>query len=324
MQQNISSGANESLTLADLIKIFMLRLKPQMSLSQLAKISGINYRTLHNWERGTSAKAQEWQPIVRLARGLQLSEVETSQLLQAAGWPSVSNLFNTSMPDSDRDLFRWLQSTDDSHPQEPDVRQESNRINLLWVGLSSLIVLIIIVGQCFIWRSTKQLTTQLHRESGTILEPMVTIVPTLVLPDLELARLNGTYLLLKGEQTYSTDLPSNVNDCTPAFRVKVGTTLEAQFMVRNRAGKPYIIPQLLAASRRIVQCENDWDNPEVDFVGIDQIVLGSQETYTYRQQQVFDEPGIYFVQPIIQPFYPGTSEGWGISPDPRLYFEVVR
>lgn len=62
------------------------------SAGQVAALSGVPKRTIINWLTGRVRKPHQWQAILPVAAALHLTESETNQLLQAAGYPPLATL----------------------------------------------------------------------------------------------------------------------------------------------------------------------------------------------------------------------------------------
>jgi len=66
------------------------------SVNRLAKLTGVPQRTLANWLNESSRKPQQWQPIVKVAVSLHLTQAEADVLLNAAGHLTLSSLRNNA------------------------------------------------------------------------------------------------------------------------------------------------------------------------------------------------------------------------------------
>lgn len=66
--------------------------RSQYSAGQVATLSGVPKRSLHNWLDGRVSKPHRWQTVLQVAAALQLSETETNRLLQAAKHVPVREL----------------------------------------------------------------------------------------------------------------------------------------------------------------------------------------------------------------------------------------
>jgi tetratricopeptide (TPR) repeat protein/transcriptional regulator with XRE-family HTH domain len=81
------------------------------SISQLAMLSGVPKPTIANWLQGRVAKPHGWQGIARVCSKLDLPEAQATEVLQAAGHPSVSELLAHAVSDEDiESLSRWSES----------------------------------------------------------------------------------------------------------------------------------------------------------------------------------------------------------------------
>ena len=77
---------------------------------QLARITGIPKTSIDNWAKGTVQHPREWRDIVKLAAALRMNESEASELLRAAGYPSVVELLDLVAGEEDMEtLSSWLE-----------------------------------------------------------------------------------------------------------------------------------------------------------------------------------------------------------------------
>jgi transcriptional regulator with XRE-family HTH domain len=77
---------------------------------RLSRRSDVPKSTIENWRRGTVSKPQQWQPIVQIARVLELNREEVDELLDAAGHPTVSILLQMDLIQEDQDLLRYWET----------------------------------------------------------------------------------------------------------------------------------------------------------------------------------------------------------------------
>lgn len=75
---------------ADVLGRFLDR--AQSSASRVAKLSGVPKQTISHWQLGHVREPYHWQPILKVARVLHLSEAEVNQLLNSAGHPALVEL----------------------------------------------------------------------------------------------------------------------------------------------------------------------------------------------------------------------------------------
>lgn len=62
------------------------------SVRRLARLSGVSRRTLENWRYGQTSRPRHVEPILQIARALDLSAAQTDRLLAAAGHPTLDRL----------------------------------------------------------------------------------------------------------------------------------------------------------------------------------------------------------------------------------------
>lgn len=62
------------------------------SVNRLATLSGVPQRTISNWLNGRVRKPHQWQPVIKVASALHLTEAETDELLGSAGHQSLAEL----------------------------------------------------------------------------------------------------------------------------------------------------------------------------------------------------------------------------------------
>lgn len=107
-----------SLSFANLLGRYLHR--SRSSVNRLSLLSGVPQRTIANWLDGQVQKPQQWQPVLRVALSLHLTERETEELLKAAKHPSLKELRLRSAAESDLVLlsqFRALPLS--NHPPAP-------------------------------------------------------------------------------------------------------------------------------------------------------------------------------------------------------------
>lgn len=75
---------------AELLGQFLHR--AQSSANRVAKLSGVPKQTISNWLLGRVIEPYYWQPILKVALALHLSESEINQLLKSAGHPALDEL----------------------------------------------------------------------------------------------------------------------------------------------------------------------------------------------------------------------------------------
>jgi predicted ATPase len=101
-----------SILLADRLTDFINQSRFRMTPGLLGKLSGLPKATLVNWLDGRVTRPRRWQDVVRVADALRLPECSASELLEAAGHPSVSELLALEHPPEDeRLLAAWMADT---------------------------------------------------------------------------------------------------------------------------------------------------------------------------------------------------------------------
>jgi len=75
---------------------------------QLSRLSGVPQATLTNWLNGRVQKPRQRDSLLHVAAALQLSELEASQLLRAAGHPSLETLFERGNEAEKALLAPWV------------------------------------------------------------------------------------------------------------------------------------------------------------------------------------------------------------------------
>ena len=94
----------------------------EIGLERLAQLADVSKKTLHNWLRpGGVQRPYAWQPIIKVARSLELSRSELVQLLAAAEQPSLEHLYLQATPQTHSLLAPWPRETPHSlpHPLTP-------------------------------------------------------------------------------------------------------------------------------------------------------------------------------------------------------------
>jgi tetratricopeptide (TPR) repeat protein len=76
----------------------------------LSKLTGVPRTAIDNWREGTVRRPRHWRPLLQIARVLSLSQAQTDELLQSAGYPVTATLAQqTPITDPDRQcLALWL------------------------------------------------------------------------------------------------------------------------------------------------------------------------------------------------------------------------
>lgn len=81
-----------------------------LNLVQLARLSGVPRMTLLNWREGQVKKPRFWQDVIKLAKALHLEQYYADVLLQASGYPPVTQLSKQTTNASEQELLSsWLQ-----------------------------------------------------------------------------------------------------------------------------------------------------------------------------------------------------------------------
>ncbi|MEZ4645829.1 MAG: tetratricopeptide repeat protein [Chloroflexota bacterium] len=89
--------------LMDVLGRFVQR--QQRSARQVAALSDVSARTVMNWLSGRVQRPHRWQQLVQVAVVLGLNEVEATELLQSAGYPSVADLRREATAVTDQQLL---------------------------------------------------------------------------------------------------------------------------------------------------------------------------------------------------------------------------
>src|SRR4051794_14143298 len=76
-----------------------------ISLEQLAAESGVPKQTIHHWLEGSVRKPHTWQPLMKVARTLDLKKAQASALLHAANQPSLDILLGKVTHEEDKALL---------------------------------------------------------------------------------------------------------------------------------------------------------------------------------------------------------------------------
>ena len=90
-------------TLMDVLGRFVQR--QQRSARQVAMLSDVSSRTVMNWLSGRVHRPHHWQQLLRVAVVLGLNEVEATELLLSAGYPSIAELRREVTAVSDHQLL---------------------------------------------------------------------------------------------------------------------------------------------------------------------------------------------------------------------------
>ncbi len=77
---------------------------------QLATLSGVPKTTIESWLSGSVKRPRSWLPLAQVAKQLNLSKEELSQLLEAAGHPTFDQLLETITLNDDKEGLKWLNS----------------------------------------------------------------------------------------------------------------------------------------------------------------------------------------------------------------------
>ena len=95
--------------LADVLREYMK--KTNREPQQLANLTGIPKRTIVNWLQGHVARPREWQQLAKMCSALHLSEAEATELMAAAGHPSIALLWDRARSTVDIQLLSpWTES----------------------------------------------------------------------------------------------------------------------------------------------------------------------------------------------------------------------
>ena len=105
---------------SDLLE-FYLEKKGQTS-AKISAISGIPKTTVNTWLNGGTRYPRNWQHILQICRGLDLSEIEANQLLEAARHQTIATYRDLAVHDGDdrlRELIAFWPLQAESDVQAP-------------------------------------------------------------------------------------------------------------------------------------------------------------------------------------------------------------
>ena len=92
----------------DLMTVFgRLLQQSQYTTGQVAVLSGVPKRTLHNWVQGHVQRPRRWQAIINVANAMRLSQTETNSLLRAASHDTLDQLRQRATTEERQLLKRW-------------------------------------------------------------------------------------------------------------------------------------------------------------------------------------------------------------------------
>lgn len=95
-------------SLADCLGYFVTR--SLYSYGQLAELAGLPRRTVANWMSGIVTHPRSWHGLLRVARALELDEVETNDLLRSAGFGPLASLhIDADDPEGRQLVGHWVQ-----------------------------------------------------------------------------------------------------------------------------------------------------------------------------------------------------------------------
>jgi tetratricopeptide (TPR) repeat protein len=95
--------------LADLLGKHLQR--THTSVNRLAILSGVPQRTIANWLGGYVHKPHQWQPVVKVAVALHLTDEEANELLRSAGHASLPELHSATREPHDLALLERFQTS---------------------------------------------------------------------------------------------------------------------------------------------------------------------------------------------------------------------
>lgn len=131
----------------------------------------ISRSTVRNWKDGSSKSVADWRQIVAVAAVLNLSAVETEQLLKAAQLESLTSLWMTAQGD-ERELFvQWFEPL-------PVQLIEAGLIDIK-VGIDQLI------------EDDKEILSQISRQGRSSTGKKISDPPPFILPQLEIPFFTG-------------------------------------------------------------------------------------------------------------------------------------
>jgi transcriptional regulator with XRE-family HTH domain len=111
------------------------RQRRHISISELASITNLPLGTLRRWESGSVHAIRHWQSLVIVARALDLSQEETSNLLILTNLPTLEQLYNSDHNDKNLISF-WFPG---DMQQFSIVRNNDTTINNLSVSIENFV-----------------------------------------------------------------------------------------------------------------------------------------------------------------------------------------
>jgi Tfp pilus assembly protein PilF/transcriptional regulator with XRE-family HTH domain len=90
--------------------------KTDNTAARLARVSGVPKRTLNRWLSGDVLHPHEWQPLIKVAVALALSESEANRLLKAAGKDTIRALRRSQRTEEDKALLATFDAPAHSVP----------------------------------------------------------------------------------------------------------------------------------------------------------------------------------------------------------------
>jgi tetratricopeptide (TPR) repeat protein/transcriptional regulator with XRE-family HTH domain len=72
---------------------------------QLSRLSGVPQATITNWLEGRVKKPHHWDALLQVAEALHLTEMEATELLQAAGHPAIEELMVLARDETEKTLL---------------------------------------------------------------------------------------------------------------------------------------------------------------------------------------------------------------------------
>jgi tetratricopeptide (TPR) repeat protein len=80
----------------------------ELTAGRLAKLTNISCSTIESWLEGRVRRPRRWQDIVSMAAALRLGEEDANRLLQASGWPTVTQFISQAQIEQDTDALNQL------------------------------------------------------------------------------------------------------------------------------------------------------------------------------------------------------------------------
>ncbi|MCA9976606.1 MAG: hypothetical protein KC413_12680, partial [Anaerolineales bacterium] len=80
----------------------------ELTAGRLAKLTNISCSTIESWLEGRVRRPRRWQDVVSMAAALRLCEEDANRLLQASGWPTVTQLISQAQVEQNADALNWL------------------------------------------------------------------------------------------------------------------------------------------------------------------------------------------------------------------------